>query len=182
MAPAPLVVDGRAPWLEGLGRRFAVRYALVAAALFAVYGFPFESFGASGDWLHGYLAGYAKLAGAVLATFDSSVRVEDTQILGRYPLAIVRNCDAADVHILFVSAVVALPGPWRRKVGPLMLGAALLAAVNVGRICSLYLIGVAFPSWFRVAHEEAWPLLLMALTVALFVGCARHLTTKESDS
>jgi exosortase/archaeosortase family protein len=178
MAPGLLlVVGGRglSPERQGLGRRFALRYALVALALFGLYGFPFESFGASQDWLRGYLAGYAALSGAVLSRFDPSVHVEGTRLMGRYPLEIVRNCDAADVHILFVSAVVALSGPWRRKAGPLLFGALLLGTVNVARICSLYFVGVVFPSWFRVAHEEVWPLLLVAMTVTLFAWCARRL-------
>jgi exosortase H (IPTLxxWG-CTERM-specific) len=159
---------------ERLGLRFALLYAGIAGVLFGVYAFPFELFGATEDWLHGYLAGYARLAGTVLSVFDASVNVNDTVIQGRYPLQIVRNCDAADVNILFVSAVLAFPAPWRRKLAPLALGMAALVVANVTRICSLYYLGVADPAWFHTAHEEVWPLLLVAFTAGLFLICMRY--------
>lgn len=160
--------------MKTLGLRFALSYGGIAAALFGAYAFPFELFGAKQDWLHGYLAGYARLAGAVLATFDSSVSVNDTVIVGRFPLEIVRNCDAADVNILFASAVLAFPAPLRRKAVPLLLGVLALILANVTRICSLYFVGVVQPSWFHTAHEEVWPLLLVAFTVGLFLVCIRR--------
>lgn len=157
--------------LNHLGLQFALVYMAIAGTLFGVYAFPFELFGATHDWLHGYLAGYARLSGAVLELFDSSVSVNDTFIHGRYPLQIVRNCDAADVNILFASAVLAFPAPLGRKVAPLLLGLLVLAVANVTRICTLYCLGVMAPAWFHVAHEEVWPLLLVALTVGLFLLC-----------
>lgn len=160
--------------MKTLGLRFALLYAAIAGTLFGIYAFPFELFGAERDWLHGYLAGYARLAGAILSSFDSSVSVNDTVIVGRFPLEIVRNCDAADVNILFVSAVLAFPAPLRRKVAPLLLGVLALVVANVTRICSLYYLGVLEPSWFHAAHEEVWPLLLVAFTVGLFLLCIRR--------
>lgn len=160
---------------ERLGWRFALLYAGIALALFGIYAFPFELFGHREDWLHGYLAGYARLAGSVLSLLDSSVSVTDTFIHGRYPLQIVRNCDAADVKILFASAVLAFPAPLRRKLAPLALGTLALVVVNVTRICSLYYLGVADPRWFHAAHEEVWPLLLVAFTAGLFLSCIRYL-------
>lgn len=62
----------------------------------------------------GYLAGYARAAGALLSLFDPAVRVSGPEIHGRYPLVIVRDCDAMEVNILFVSAVLAFPAGWAR--------------------------------------------------------------------
>lgn len=162
------------PALERLGLRFALVYAAIAVALFGIYAFPYELFGAKQDWLRGYLAGYARLAGSVLSVFDASVSVSDTFIYGRYPLEIVRNCDAADVNILFVSAMLAFPAPFRRKLAPLVLGMMALVAANVTRICTLYYVGVVKPGWFHAAHEEIWPLMLVAFTGGLFVLCIRR--------
>src|SRR5690349_17170092 len=82
-----------------LGPRFALTYGAIAAVLFGIYAFPFELFGARGDWLTGYLTAYARLAGALLRCFEPNVVVEGTTIYGRFVLQIVRNCDAADVNI-----------------------------------------------------------------------------------
>jgi len=158
-----------------LGLRFALTYAAIAGAMFAVYAFPFELFGARGDWLTGYLETYARLAGGLLGLLEPSVTVEGTTIYGRFVLQIVRNCDAADVNILFASAVLAFPGPLARKALPLVGGLATLVLANVLRICSLYYVGVYRPTWFHTAHEELWPLLLVSLTLLAFLACIRHL-------
>lgn len=168
------------PSTRRLGLRFALTYAAIAAVAFAVYAFPFELFGAEGDWLAGYLAAYARLAGAVLGLVEPSVVVSGAVIYGRFPMEIVRNCDAIEVNILFASAVLALPLRWRPKLVALLAGLASLVALNVLRICGLYYLGVSSPSAFKVAHEEIFPLVLVAATAALFLVCVRRLERDES--
>lgn len=169
------------PILPRLGVRFAVAYALLAGVLFSIYGFPFELFGAHKDWLSGYLEGYAHVAGGVLHWLDSSVSVSGSRIDGRFSLQIVRNCDAIEVNILFASAMLAFPLPWRRRLIGLIGGLAILVVANVTRICTLYFIGVHFPSWFALAHEEILPLALIVLTALLFIGCTRLLGAQRDQ-
>ena len=159
--------------LPRLGLRFALGYAGIAAGLFLIYGFPWELFGARRDWLSGYLAAYAHLAGAVLHWFDATVVVTGARIDGRFSLEIARNCDAIEVNILFASAVLAFPtGILRRLVG-LIGGLALLVLANVARICVLYFIGVHCPNWFALAHEEVLPLALVVSAALIFLRFAR---------
>jgi exosortase/archaeosortase family protein len=157
------------------GSRFALRYALIAAALFAVYAFPFELLGAKHDWLAGYLAAYARLAGGVLGLFESGIVVTGANISGRFPMEIVRNCDAIEVNILFVSAVLAFPSTWRRRGIALAVGLPALVALNVARICLLYFVGVHAPDRFAVAHEQIFPLLLVGAAAFAFLQCANYL-------
>jgi exosortase/archaeosortase family protein len=166
---------------ERLGLRFGLRFAAIAAVLFAVYAFPFELFGAKQDWLQGYLAAYARLAGGALALVERGVVVDGTYIQGRFAMQIVRNCDAADVNILFVSALLAFPGAWQAKVWLLIGGVGALVAANVLRICSLYYVGVFAPERFKVVHEEVWPLLLVVFTVVVFLACVRKLQLPPGD-
>ena len=158
-----------------LGLRFALCYALIAGAAFAIYAFPFELFGARSDWLAGYLHAYARLAGGALSLFDSSVSVSGTRIDGRYSLEIVRNCDAIEINILFASAVLAFPAPFARRAEVLGVGLSILVALNVARICLLYFVGLHAPGWFKVAHEEVLPLVLVAATALLFWFSTRRL-------
>jgi len=162
------------------GARFALRYALIAGALFAIYAFPFDLLGAQHDWLAGYLAAYARLAGGVLGVFESGIVVVGSHIEGRFPMEIVRNCDAIEVNILFVSAVLAFPAPWRRRALALTLGLPLLVLLNVLRICALYAVGVHAPALFAVAHEQVFPLLLVVAAALAFLGCARYLRTEPA--
>ena len=157
------------------GARFALGYALIAGALFAVYAFPFELLGAKHDWLEGYLAAYARLAGGVLGVFEAGIVVMGTHIEGRFPMEIVRNCDAIEVNILFVSAVLAFPAAWQRRALAVALGLPALVLLNVLRICALYAVGVHAPQLFAVAHEQVFPLLLVVAAALAFLFCARYL-------
>lgn len=157
------------------GRRFALKYALIAAVLFGIYAFPFEFFGARRDWLAGYLAAYAHLAGAVLGVFESGIVVHATRIEGRFPMEIVRNCDAIEINILFLSAVFAFPSSWRRRMIAALLGLCALVALNVLRICALYFVGVHAPQQFAVVHEQVFPLFLVLAAALAFSLCANYL-------
>ena len=165
--------------IEPLGTRsatrFAVKYSLIAAMLFAIYAFPFDLFGAERDWLSGYLAGYARLAGTVLGWVEPGIVVTGAHIDGRFPMEIVRNCDAIEINILFASAVLAFPAGWSRKVRALLVGLSALVVLNVLRISALYFVGVHAPARFAVVHEQVFPLLLVLAATLTFLGCARYL-------
>ena len=159
-----------------------MRYLMLAGCLLGVYAFPTELFGAQSDWLSGYLATYARLAGSVLHLFDASVTVSGTLIQGRYPLQIVRNCDASEIMILLVSAILACPGAPLRRAGMAAVGVVAVVVVNVLRICSLYYVGVYRPNWFKPAHEEIWPLFLVVFASALFLLSVRFLAVRATPS
>lgn len=155
--------------VSALRVRFAAGFVLVAGVLFALYTFPYAENGISERWFDAYLAFYARAAGLALHQLDSAVSVSGSDILGRYPLRIVKNCDAIEVHILFASAVLAFPTSWRRRALGLGLGLPALVALNITRICSLYFIGSSAPASFELFHLEVWPLVLVACAALLFL-------------
>jgi exosortase H (IPTLxxWG-CTERM-specific) len=157
--------------------RFALVFAAVAAVLLSIYAFPYSERGAVTRAFDAYLSGYAHMAGALLSLFDRHVSVTGTMINGRYALRIVKTCDAMEVNLLFVAAIVAFPAPWKRKLIALASGIGILAAVNLTRICSLYFVGLYAPSAFEAIHLEVWPLILVAVAVTMFVGWARWTST-----
>jgi len=152
---------------------FVLRFVAVTALLLLLYAYPYPEGGFVSSCFERYLAGYARAAGALLKPFDPSVHVAANMIAGRFPLAIVRDCDAMEVNILFVSAVTAFPAPlWRRLAGAAV-GLLLLIGANLSRIVSLYFIGVSAPDSFEFAHREVWPLVLIATALALFLVWTR---------
>lgn len=155
--------------------RFALTFVLVAGSLFAAYSFPYRELGFSERWFQGYLAGYARLAGSVIHLFDPRVRVRGAIIDGPLPLTVVKSCDAMEASLLFLAAIVAWPGPWRRKTLAAAGGLTALALLNITRICSLYAVGLHFPRAFEPLHVEIWPLLLVLATLGLFVLSVRWL-------
>jgi exosortase/archaeosortase family protein len=159
--------------------RFVIGFGVIAAVLLGLYAFPYAELGLSETWFNGYLSAYARLVGRVLDIFESGLRVEDTLITGRYSLRIVKTCDAMEANILFAAAVLAIPGPWSRKLNALALGLFALIAVNVIRISSLYYAGIHAPRAFGVLHEEIWPAVLVVFAGFEFLLWARWI--REGD-
>jgi len=169
-----------------LGRAQALRFAaifLVSAgtlSLLYAYSYPRDSW--VGQGFQSYLDGYARAAGALLRLFDPAVSVSGANIQGRFPLIIVKDCDAMEVKILFGAAVLAFPAAfWRRAVGAVV-GIGLLFFANLVRITSLYFVGVHAPGTFESAHREVWPLLLVVFAVALFFVWVRWATASEAEA
>jgi exosortase H (IPTLxxWG-CTERM-specific) len=163
-----------------LARRFALLFASSSCVLLALYYFPYPE----GSWmkheLAGYLRAYAATSGAVLRWFDPSVNVYGQDIVGRYAIRIVRTCDAMDVQILFVCAVLAWPTGWRKRALVAAGGAAALFVINIVRICSLYYVGLRRPSWFDFVHLELWPAIMVIGAVAAFAAFASW--TRRTDA
>lgn len=155
---------------------FALRFVTTAAVLFAVYTFPYREAGLSEVWFERYLAAYARAAGVALAWLERvfgtgvNVHVQGAVIGGRYPLEIVKNCDAIEINILFTSAVLAFPASLTQRAWGLLLGLPALVFINLVRICTLYFIGVHAPERFETFHVEVWPLCLVVATTLLFLA------------
>ena len=153
--------------------RFAAVFAAVAGVALAIYSFPYAEHGLREDWFHRYLSAYARLAGWVLRLTRADVTVAGADVVGDISLTVAKNCDAMDVNILFVAAIVAFPTGWRRRAVGIGLGVLGLAAINILRIVSLYYVGVRFPRHFEVVHAELWPFAMVAVAVMAFVLWSR---------
>jgi hypothetical protein len=114
---------------RGAAVRFAITFALLCGVLLGLYYFPYSEGGRIRPVLDGFLHRYAASAGLVLRWFEPRVQVIGQDIIGRYSLRIVKTCDAMDVTILLMSAIVAWPSTkpletppgWRCRRHPLAL-------------------------------------------------------------
>jgi exosortase/archaeosortase family protein len=153
--------------------RFALIFASVAAVLLGIYSFPYAEHGFREDLFGWYLAAYARAAGAVIHLTDPAVKVAGPQIIGRTSLVIAKNCDAMDVNLLLIAAMVAFPARWSRRLIGIAAGVALLSVVNVLRIVTLYHLNARAPAAFDFMHGEVWPFAMVALAVGVFAAWSR---------
>lgn len=150
--------------------RFVVLFGLLSSVLLGFYYFPYPDQSPIKPWLDAFLNRYAASAGFVLRLFEPHLQVIGQDIVGRYSLHIVKTCDAMDVTILLVSAILAWPSSWRRRAAGAAMAVLLLYALNVLRICSLYYIGILWPSFFEVAHLDLWPAIILVVAVGFFLA------------
>jgi exosortase/archaeosortase family protein len=160
---------------------FVLRFALLSAVLLGIYYYPYSDSSPIQPWIDGFLDRYAASAGWVLHWLEPQVRVVGTSIIGRYSLRIVKTCDAMDVTILLTSAILAWPSPWRRKLIGALAGILLLYVLNVLRICSLYGIGIMYPSFFETAHVDVWPAIILVASVSFFLVTTTRGTSVRAE-
>jgi exosortase/archaeosortase family protein len=165
---------------------FDLRYLLVAAAvatpLLALYFYPHADGGAVMAGIRSYLAAYAKAVGALVSWFDPAITVADATIRGpRFSMQIVKTCDAMEVNILLVAALVAFPMPFVRKLLVVLGSLASIASLNAGRLCLLYWAGVHAPASFDRVHQTLAPLFMVAAAVAIFLVGTRSGPTAQAE-
>jgi exosortase H (IPTLxxWG-CTERM-specific) len=72
-----------------------------------------------------------------------------------------------------VAAILATPGPWRRKLVGLLVGVPLLIALNLTRLVHLFYLGVYHPAAFHFAHSVMWEGFLILATLGVWLVLAR---------
>ncbi len=98
-----------------------------------------------------------------------------------FAIVINRGCDAVEATALFVSALLAFPGKWRKKIIGLMKGVAILFILNIIRIVSLFLIGRYYPGYFDYFHVEVWQVIFIIIAFGLFVSWVKSQTLKTVE-
>jgi exosortase family protein XrtM len=167
--------QGQSRWrgVRGARLRFAVVFALSAGVLLTLYSFPYAEHGLRESGFTSYLGAYARFTAWIIRLFDPSAHVAGTDIVGRTSLTIAKYCDAMDVNLLLVAAMLACPSSWKQRLVGIVAGVALISVVNVVRIVALYQIGVHAPRAFEFVHAEVFPLLMVVLAVGVFVVWSR---------
>ena len=93
------------------------------------------------------------------------------------------GCNAVNVTILLLSAVLAFPAPWKLKLLGIAAGSAIIQVVNILRFISLFYLGQYSMTWFDFAHAYLWESLIVLDTMVVFwywvtrvlrVGAASH--------
>jgi exosortase family protein XrtM len=147
---------------------FGARFVALIVLLYAFLALP-----AADHALYGYLQANAWLSNGILNVLGQGTHVSDVTIASSttpFAIAIRRGCDAVEPTWLLCAAILAFPGPWKRKLAGMLAGVVVLQLLNLVRIVSLYLVGSRFPSMFPSMHLEIWPALFIVVAIALFIG------------
>jgi len=83
-------------------------------------------------------------------------------------LEIRKGCDGMEVWLMLVTALLACPLPWTRRLRGIVYGSLLVYALNLLRVVTVFHVAVKRPGWFVAMHEFVWPTAIV-LTVVAFV-------------
>jgi exosortase H (IPTLxxWG-CTERM-specific) len=172
--PAGFRWGALAPWWGNWWRSkapvlfFAAKFGGLIILLYVILALP-----AADQALYGYLRANAWLSNGILNLLGQGTHVSDVTIASSttpFAIAIRRGCDAVEPTWLLCAAILAFPGPWKRKLVGMLAGIVILQVLNLVRIVTLYMIGARFPSVFASMHLEVWPALFIVVAIALFIG------------
>lgn len=126
------------------------------------------------------VAFYAAASGKMLTWLGFKVSVSGTMLYSSMlTLNIKRGCDAIEATALFVSAVLAFPVAFRKKIPALIIGVFTLVAVNFIRIITLFITGVKHPSLFNFMHDQIWQIIYIAIAVLMLFIWLQSVRRKE---
>ncbi len=117
-----------------------------------------------------FTAGVARVSAAALSGIGEKVSVAGTEIRsGAFAVNIENGCNGVEAALLFGSAILAFPAPWRRRALGLILGFAAIQALNLVRVVSLFWIGAHRPALFSSSHTVLWQSAVVLFSVLLFL-------------
>jgi exosortase H (IPTLxxWG-CTERM-specific) len=117
-----------------------------------------------------FTARIASVSGGILRALGEPVSVEGTEIRsGGFAVQIENGCNGLETVLLFASAVLAFPAPWKRRLAGFLLGFAAIQLFNLVRVVSLFWIGKHHPAFFSASHTILWQSLVVLFGVLLFL-------------
>jgi exosortase H (IPTLxxWG-CTERM-specific) len=117
-----------------------------------------------------FTAAIARVSGALLNGLGEKVSVAGTEIRsGAFAVEIENGCNGVEAALLFGSAVLAFPAPWRRRLIGLVAGFAAIQALNFLRVVSLFWIGAHRPEFFSSSHTVLWQSAIVLASVLFFL-------------
>jgi exosortase/archaeosortase family protein len=125
-----------------------------------------------GEQFAAYMKLNAEVTAAIIRALGDGADVHEMVIMGeRYTLNLKRGCDALQAAAFYICAVLTSPVgiALRRRIVPVIVGTALLLAINLIRLLSLYYTGVFFPEWFDFMHVEFWQSVFIFIPIVLWL-------------
>jgi len=117
-----------------------------------------------------FTAAIARVSGFLLNALGEKVSVAGTEIRsGNFGVQIENGCNGVEAALLFGSAVLAFPAPWRRRLIGLVGGFVAIQLLNFVRVVSLFWIGAHHPALFSSSHTVLWQSVIVLASVLLFL-------------
>lgn len=95
---------------------------------------------------------------------------------------VLNGCEGTDLLFLVIAALLAAPLSWRARAIGLLVGLALVFAVNQLRLIALFFAVRAAPAYFPALHGVVLPLLIVAIVALWFAWHLRRHATEETPA
>jgi exosortase H (IPTLxxWG-CTERM-specific) len=160
--------------------RFFLLFLLILGGLFALELTP-----PGQAVVRPWTASLAGISASLITLFDPKVisygNIIQSQANG-FGVAIEAGCNAIEACIVLAAAMLAFPSPWRHKLLGLAIGMAVVQAVNILRIISLFYLGQWRMDVFDFAHLYLWQGLIMLDVLVVWLIWIRAMPPQNAAS
>lgn len=109
-----------------------------------------------------------------IAALSTDPKADRKKTDREFSFRIVPDCGAIPSMAIYLSAVLAFPVPWRKRVIGVAGGLATLYAINIGRLVVLAFVGAYDPTpeqkWFAFIHEYVWQSIFLLFVVSVWLA------------
>lgn len=152
-----------------------IRFLLLFLLLLVVFEVPLLLRPVDRHIVRPFTTALATVSGGLLNAIGTPVKVSGTTISGGcFAVDIHNGCNGVETMLFLSAAVLAFPATVRQKLAGVVIGSAVIQAVNLVRILSLYLLGCYRRSWFEVFHLSIWQTIVFGVAIACFVIWTRR--------
>jgi exosortase H (IPTLxxWG-CTERM-specific) len=162
---------------RGLAVRFIVLFVVLLAAGNLLFMVPSVESGFIEPWTQLNATGSAALASAL----GVETRVSGTIVdVGTASLNIMQGCNGVHALLVLLSAILAFPAPWSRRLLGVAAGTVALLGFNLLRLVNLIVVARHFPAQLELFHVAIWQTLIVLIALALFLTWGVFLATGGS--
>lgn len=134
-------------------------------------------------WIEPFTGFVAHTSGVALDLIGQGVTMQGTVIRNdQFQVNIRNGCNGVETMLIFGSALLAFPAPWKPKVLGLIAGLAAIQAVNLVRVVALFLTGVYFPKFFDTSHTVVWQTVVILFGLLLFIFWADRFAAPKPET
>ncbi len=156
---------------------FVLLFAVLMGVFYAITAIP----AVNQDAIPAYMRLNARASTVIINLFGERARTKGTLVSSsRFSVDILHGCDAIAPTMLFVSAVLAFPASMVSKVPGVLVGALILAMLNLTRIVALFFTGIYYPSAFEAMHVDVWQPVFILFALTLWVAWAWRATGSKT--
>jgi len=118
---------------------------------------------------------------AALKTLGEPARSVGTRISAPgFAVDVKNGCNGVEAMLILVAAVLAFPAPWGRRLAGIAVGIAVIQALNLVRVVSLFWLGVHRRDIFETFHTAVWQTILILVAVGVFLLWSRRVGNREA--
>ena len=122
-----------------------------------------------------FTAFISSVSSLLLRLFGSEAHSQGTRLAGQGVSFELRNgCNGVWATIIFVSAVLAFPSPFRARLWGVLFGFCAIFVINLLRVISLFYIVLYYPKLFEGAHIYVWQSVVIGAAVLLWLFWAQR--------